>query len=167
MTMLHAARTLRTPTLMLLAPATLIVGVASLLEVWRFAHPSSAPLLPTHEGTLVEAIARDDVQRAYALVTRGDASSPLLVADRALTGGAPLQVSPVAWAVATGADKSVRMLVTFGASLDAAGPLSYRCLAELRGQTEVLRVLRAMRPAAEPPCPRVSNVPPLTLFEQR
>ncbi|NOT26966.1 MAG: hypothetical protein HOP16_12775 [Acidobacteria bacterium] len=153
-----AARRRRDVLLLLVgAPAFITaLGIAS-LELWRLSSPDSRAFSSPAAASLAEAIARDDVNRAYDFIRGGeDPNAPLLVEHPALTGGRKVRVAPLIWAVATDADRSLQMLLGFGARVDAKTIRQARCLAEQLGHTRLVRSLEkhGENLANDEPCPR-------------
>lgn len=124
------------------APAILTIAGVIGLEGWRIARPQSDLFTTPFVYSLAEAIERDDVQRAYEFVRAGqDPDAPITVRHPVLTGGRPVAVPPLLWAVAVNSRESVLMLLGFGAQLD--GPVAHRavCLADALGHADMATVL--------------------------
>jgi hypothetical protein len=130
------------------------LGVTA-LEAWRFHRPDSLLFVTPPAISLADAITRDDVHRAYEFIRAGqDPNALVTVHDPTLTGGRSVRVSPLVWAAATGADRSLQMLLGFGARLDGRTARQARCLAEQLEHHGVAREFqrREGNPVAEP-CP--------------
>jgi hypothetical protein len=151
------------------APAVVAALGVTALEAWRFHRPDS-PLFVTRPAlSLADAIARDDVERAYGFIRAGQDPDALIAVEHpTLTGGRSVQVSPLLWAVASGADRSLQMLRGVGgARADATTVRRARCLAEQLGHSSLHRQLgyKEGSQSAEP-CPRPgwSDASPLDAF---
>lgn len=111
---------------------------------WRFHRPDATLAAMSSTRSFPDAIAADDVQSAYALIRAGQNSNvPVTVRDPELTGGRSTRVPPLLWAVATGADRVVPMLLSFGARVDATTLSQARCLAQQRGYRDIVRQIEA------------------------
>lgn len=144
---------------MMTAPALAAALAVGALEAWRLRAPD-APLFSTPFAySLADAIARDDVSRAYEFIRAGqDPDAPIPVRNASLTGDRQVAVSPLLWAVITDARQSLRMLLGYGASFDPRVQRAAMCTAMALMQEQMIDLLRhfgAGDPA--PPCPSVRS----------
>ena len=126
------------------------------LDVWRSYRPNSPLFVTPIVGSLADAIARDDVLRAYEFIRAGqDPNDAITVRHPVLTGGRWVRVAPLLWAFATESKETLPMLLGFGAHLDATMERRVMiCLAEQLGHHEVAQVLEVYGGADTPePCP--------------
>ena len=116
----------------LIAAPTIMTALGlSALDVWRFHRPTSPLFVTPVADSLADAIASDDVQRAYEFIRAGQDPNNLIAARHpGLTGGRWVQVSPLLWAVATQSRQTMLMLLGFGARIDAPAERRAVCLAE-------------------------------------
>jgi hypothetical protein len=125
------------------------------LETWRWIRPE-APLFATPVATsLADAIASDDVSGAYKFIRAGqDPNAVIPIQHPVFTGGHPVEVLPLIWAVATQSRGTVAMLLGSGSRLDAATKHQAICLADQLGRADIVHLLRLSdTPPAEEPCP--------------
>ncbi len=137
------------------APVVLTALAITGLEAWRTWRPDARSA--STATSLAEAIAGDDVNRAYDLVRAGESpSAPILVRHEKLTGGRSLRVAPLIWAVATNAPRTLQMLLGFGALADAKTIRQAHCLAQQLGHTRLVGSLEQHQAphAKGAPCPR-------------
>lgn len=59
-----------------------------------------------------------------------------------ITGGQPVEVSPLLWAVATQSEEAVAMLLGFGARLDAPAKHQAVCLAVRLDRDDIVQLLQ-------------------------
>jgi hypothetical protein len=150
------------------APAILAVLWIGIVEGYRAASPAAPLFAAPPSATLAEAIQRDDIDSAFALIRGGqDPNRPIDVRDELLTGGRAVRVSPLLLAVATRNDKAVRMLLAFGARTELPPDAMAACLADAVGDSAVAALLRTVAPfTASQPCPPIpsSTAAPLLAF---
>jgi hypothetical protein len=134
-------------TLLIGAPAVVMAVGVSVLETYRLLQPN-APLFRPSAPSLADAIIDDDVRGAYELLRAGqDPAAPITVRHLDLTGDRPVRVAPLLWAVATGSDWAVSMLLLrFGVRLDAETQHRAICLAEQLGRPDIVRLLMLADP---------------------
>lgn len=127
------------------------------VEAWRLRAPESPLFVTPFAYSLADAVARDDVQRAFTFIRAGqDPNVPIMVRDLAITGDRTVQLSPLLWAVATDARQSFHMLLGYGARWDLATERAAVCIArawEHEQMIEVLNRARMFRDAVS--CPEV------------
>ncbi|MBM3818013.1 MAG: hypothetical protein FJW14_03185 [Acidimicrobiia bacterium] len=140
-------------------PAIVAAAALITLEAWRSRAPESPLFSTPFAYSLAEAVERDDVSRAYEFIRAGqDPNTPIEVRHAVLTGGRPLALLPLLWAVANDSGQSVRMLLGYGARFDPATQRAAMCLAATLMRERMLELLRhfgAGDPA--PPCPAVDE----------
>ena len=124
-------------------------------EPWRFQQPDAALSIASSATSLADAIARDDVQQVYEFIRAGqDPNGLVTVRHPTLSGGRSARVSPLLWAVATGANRSLSMLLGFGAHVETVTLRQAHCLAKQLGHTGVARQLELRQGAPfREPCP--------------
>jgi hypothetical protein len=129
------------------APAIAAVLCIAILEGYRAVRPDAPLFTAPLAATLAEAIQRDDIDTAFALIRGGqDPNRPIEVRDEQLTGGRAIRVSPLLLAVATRNNKAVRMLLAFGARTDLPPDSMAACLADAVGDEEIAGLLRTVAP---------------------
>jgi hypothetical protein len=147
-------------------PAIIIALGIVATEAWRLIEPDSSLFAAPAAVSLADAIASDDVLGAYEFIRNGqDPNALISVRHTVLTGGRPVDVLPLLWAVATQSEGAVAMLLGFGARLDAVTTRKAVCLAEQLERADIVRLLRLGDPdTATEPCParHDSKVPLLT-----
>lgn len=112
------------------------------LGAWRFLRPDSPLFVTPVVDSLAEAIANDDLPRAYAFIRAGqDPNDPIVVRHPVLTDGRSVQLSPLLWAVANRREDAVPMLLAFGARMDTTAARQAVCLAERLGAHRIARIL--------------------------
>jgi len=129
----------------------------SAVGAWRFHRPDSPLFVTPAVDSLAEAIAGDDMSRAYEFIRAGqNPNDPITVRHPVLTDGRPVQVSPLLWAVAHQREDIVPMLLGFGARMDVTAERQAVCLAERLGADRIARILELHggRESREP-CPRL------------
>jgi hypothetical protein len=139
------------------APAVITALGTAALDLWSLYGPERQTFSSPAAGSLADAIARDDVNRAYSFIRAGeDPNAAVTVEHPSLTGGRTVRVAPLIWAVATDADRSLQMLLGFGARLDVRTIRQAHCLAEQLGHTTLARSLERHRGHQnhDEPCPR-------------
>lgn len=138
------------------APAIVTALGLSALDAWRFHQPSSPLFVTPALESLADAIANDDVRRAYEFIRAGqDPNGPIAARHPVLAGGRRVHVSPLLWAVATQSRESVLMLFGFGARMDATAARRAVCLAEQLGRDDIAEVLELHSGHSSPePCPK-------------
>lgn len=138
------------------APAIVTALGVSALDAWRFQRPDSPLFVTPTADSLADAIAHDDVRRAYEFIRAGqDPNDPIAVRHPVLTGGGTVHVSPLLWAVATQSREAVLMLLGFGARVDAIAARRAVCLAEQLGRDDIAEVLELHAGHSSPePCPK-------------
>ena len=150
----------------LIAAPTIMTALGlSALDVWRFHRPTSPLFVTPVADSLADAIASDDVQRAYEFIRAGQDPNNLIAARHpGLTGGRWVQVSPLLWAVATQSRQTMLMLLGFGARIDAPAERRAVCLAEQLGRDDIARVLEFHGGHSSPePCPNQEASDPVLL----
>jgi len=119
-------------------------------------------------GSLADAIADGDVERAYAFIRAGqDPNATIPFSHPDLTGDRQVMVSPLLLAVATHRDNVVSMLLSFGARLDLPQNKFAVCLAQQTGDKQIAEILMKLGgPAAkvECPAPKPGLLAPLLAF---
>lgn len=141
----------------LIATPTILTALGvTALEAWRFHRPDSPLFVTPRVDSLADAIANDDVRRAYEFIRAGqDPNDLIAVRHPVLTDGRLVQVSPLLWAVATKSRQAVLMLLGFGARIDATSERQAVCLAEQLGRDDIAEVLELHGGHLSPePCPR-------------
>jgi hypothetical protein len=134
--------------LLLVVPAIVTALGVTGLEAWRWISPHSALFAPPAAATLADAIAANDARAAYQFIRAGhDPNGAIAVRHDVITGGRPVEVSPLLWAVATQSEEAVAMLLGFGARLDAPAKHQAVCLARRLNQRR-----RAAAPAVGRGC---------------
>ncbi|MBI2563185.1 MAG: hypothetical protein HYW08_12505, partial [candidate division NC10 bacterium] len=105
--------------------------------------------------------------RAYEFIRQGqNPNEPIAVRHPALTGGRPLLVSPLLWAVATNSRQSVLTLLGHGVTMGRPANSRAACLADALGNTELAALLRRLAEGIEvAPCrERKTGDAPLVSF---
>lgn len=131
----------------LVVPAIAAAVMLVTIEAYRTARPD-APLFggppPT---TLAQSIIDGyGVEETYQFIRAGqDPNAPVRVDNEDYTGGGAFLVSPLMLAVAAGDSSAVRMLLSFGASLDRPENSGVECLARELGNREIEDLLREQR----------------------
>jgi hypothetical protein len=150
---------------LMLSPAVLIALLLASIEVWRAERPESRLFTTPAAYSLAEAIERDDVERAYGFIRKGQNPNEVMPAsDPSLTAGRTVLVSPLEWAVATGGRNSAMMLLGFGARVGSSGGHGAVCLADALGRSEMAALLRSYG-RTEEHCARLEQVnAPLLAF---
>ena len=129
--------------LLLGVPAIVTAIGLSAIEAWRWLSPSSPLFVPPASASLAEAIARDDARATYEFIRAGaDPNGVVTVRHEQLTGGRPVDVLPLIWAVAAQSDSSVATLLGFGARLDPSTKHQTVCLAARLGRDDIVRLLQ-------------------------
>ena len=153
----HSApdRPTRLVALLLGVPAIITAIGLTAIESWRVVSPSSPLFAPPAAVSLADAIARDDARAAYAFIRAGqDPNSVVTVRHEELTGGRPVEVLPLIWAVAAQSDNAVAMLLGFGARLDPSTKHQAVCLAVRLGRDDIAQLLQLSgEDASTVPCP--------------
>ena len=137
--------------------AVVLVGLETARELdgrsELFARPAAA--------SIADALDRGDLLQAHALISR-EPGALLWVSHPDLTGGTSTLVSPLLWAVATGNEDAVRMLL----GLEPGTPRGFDrhavCLAGALGRTRIVELLEAFGRQSTEPCPALDGGrPPL------
>lgn len=131
----------------LMMPAIAVSVMLTTIEMYRAARPD-APLFggPAPESLVQSIIEGYGVEETYQFIRGGqDPNEPVRVDYEEYTGGPPLTVSPLMLAVAAGDSSAVRMLLSFGASLDRPENSRVGCLARELGNREIEAILREYR----------------------
>jgi hypothetical protein len=148
-----------------LVAALVITG----LEGWRAARP--AEFVVAHRAsTFADAIAENDARSASEFIWAGEDPNAIIpVHHTTLTAGRVVFVSPLVWAVATHAPRSVLMLLGLGASMKRPSDRMAVCLARQLHDTEIEAVLRVDSATPLPTScpPGQSGQAPLTAYEIR
>jgi hypothetical protein len=135
------------------------------IEAWRFREPGSPLFVTPFAYSLADAIAEDDLPRAYAFIRAGqNPNDPIAASHPVLTEGRQVLVSPLLWAVAAQKSNAVLMLLGYGARLDGVTGDRAVCLAERLGDTKIAGALRRFgghRTAAAPCQPQTARGAPL------
>jgi len=145
--------------LLLVVPAIATALGATGLETWRWISPHSALFARPPAATLADAIAANDARAAYEFIRAGqDPNGVIAVRHDVITGGQPVEVSPLLWAVATRSEEAVAMLLGFGARLDAPAKHQAVCLAVRLERDDIVQLLQ-LSGADDPagPCPAISG----------
>jgi hypothetical protein len=145
--------------LLLVVPAIATALGATGLETWRWISPHSALFARPPAATLADAIAANDARAAYEFIRAGqDPNGVIAVRHDVITGGQPVEVSPLLWAVATRSEEAVAMLLGFGARLDAPAKHQAVCLAVRLDRDDIVQLLQ-LSGADDPagPCPAISG----------
>jgi hypothetical protein len=152
--------------LLLIVPALISALGVTALEVWRWVSPSSALFAPPVAASLADAIAANDPLGAYEFIRAGQSpNGDMTVRHDVLTGGQPVEVSPLLWAVATQSEEAVAMLLGFGARLDAPAKHEAVCLAMRLGRDDIVHLLELPGPDdSSEPCPAASASEGAALF---
>ena len=129
-------------------PAVATILLLAAIEGYGLLRPDSPLFVTPPSASLAEAIRQDDVESAFAMVMNGhDPNRPIEVNDNRLTGGRTVRVSPLLYAVAARDEKTVRMLLGFGARPELPPDVMAACLADAIGDAETAEVLRRTVPA--------------------
>ena len=144
--------------LLLVVPAIVTALGVTGLEAWRWISPQSALFARPPAATLADAIAANDARAAYEFIRAGqDPNGVIAVRHDVITGGQPVEVSPLLWAVATQGEEAVAMLLGFGARLDAAAKHQAVCLAVRLDRDDIVQLLQLSDPdASTESCPAFS-----------
>lgn len=141
--------------LLLVMPAVVTALGVTALEAWRWISPHAALFAPPAAATLADAIAANDARAAYEFIRAGQDPNGVLTARHdVITGGRPVEVSPLLWAVATQSEDAVAMLLGFGARVDAPAKHQAVCLAVRLGRDDIVQLLELSgADASAEPCP--------------
>jgi hypothetical protein len=144
--------------LLLGVPAIVTALGVTALETWRWISPHSTLFVPPAAATLADAIAANDPRAAYEFIRAGqDPNGTIAVRHDVLTGGRPVEISPLLWAVATQSEEAVAMLLGFGARLDASAKHEADCLAMRFGRDDIVHLLELLgADDSSEPCPAAS-----------
>lgn len=125
------------------------------IEAWRGVSPASPLFAPPASASMADAIAHDDARAAFEFIRAGqDPNTVVTVRHEELTGGRPVEVLPLIWAVATQSDNSAAMLLGFGARLDPSTKRQAVCLATRLGRDDIVQLLHLSgEDASTGPCP--------------
>jgi hypothetical protein len=124
------------------APAVVTALVVTTVDAGRLIHPAAPLFVVPQAATLSEAILRDDAIQTYRFIRSGqDPNATISVRHQALTGDRDVDVAPVLWAVAVGADNALRTLLAHGGALDASRTQQALCLAASLGLDDMASVI--------------------------
>lgn len=139
----------------LLALPTMLTALGIVaIESWRVYQPRSPLFAPPFVFSLADAIERGELPQAYEFLRSSrDPGALIQVHHPVLTGGQPLAVSPLLWAVATGNRDAVQMLLGLGARMDRGPDRKAACLADALGNDDLAEVLRTYGAPPHAPCP--------------
>ena len=132
---------------LMMAPATVVALGLVGIEAWRTIRPRSFLFTPPFAYSLADAIASGNLPHAYQYIRAGqDPNQRIAVRHPDVTGNRWVFTTPLHWAVATDQIDAVRMLLGFGARVDAAA----LCLADTLGHDRIAGILRTQRPEDVP-----------------
>ena len=145
--------------LLLVVPAIVTALGVTGLEAWRWISPHSALFVSPAAASLANAIAANDARAAYEFIRGGqDPNGVIAVRHDVITGGQPVEVSPLLWAVATQSEEAVAMLLGFGARLDAPAKHQAVCLAVRLDRDDIVQLLQLSgADASAEPCPAIGG----------
>lgn len=154
--------------LLLWAPTLLVAGAMAASGVWRAVRADAVTSVAYDQTAFIDALALNDARTGSRFIWTGtDPNAVVPVKHPVLTGGRVMFVSPLAWAVASGAPRSALMLLGLGADLHRPDNRMTVCLARRLGYAETEAMLRADSTRPLPTeCPAADPAePPLAAFE--
>jgi hypothetical protein len=156
---------------LLALPVVLTVAGLCAVEGARLIRPDWPLFSTPFVYSLADAIENDDIEGALRFIQAGqDPNGLIAVRHVVLTNGRSVLVSPLVWAVATQHQRSVLMLLGYGARMDHEANSKAVCLAEAVGNTDIARLLRRYppQPAVEAACdePKPGAAPLLALGQR-
>ena len=131
--------------------------------------PKATPVTASDQASFTDAIARNDARAGAAFVWSGlDPNAIVPVRHQTLTGGRVMFVSPIAWAVANHAPRSVLMLLGLGVGATSPEARLSVCLARQMGFTDIDEMLAQDAVTPPPSCPPIEDAtPPLAPYDVR
>ncbi len=146
-------------------PVLLAALGISVIETWRVAQPDSPWFVTSASSSFADAIAAGNALETYELLRSGrDPNQPIEVRRPGSSLEQPIQVAPLAWALAHDREQVVLLLHSKGARLDPASRGAAVCFARERGRDIVARVLAADDTAlGDVTCPPGADEPLLRL----